>query len=263
MEKILRENKDGKVQLTIADERWYLDTRSEKPRWVPSCTWIASYYPKGKAFYQWLASKGWDEAEEIKLNSGEKGTRVHSACDILMDGEEVAMNSVLPDRDGVAKELTIDEYTAILSFKKFCDDYKPVFIAHDLIVFNDEEGYAGTLDLVCKIEDEYWIIDLKTSKSIYPSHIIQVASYHHAYKGVELLEQHKGKEIKVVKPVTKLGILQLGYTRNKNGFKLTEVEDKYDLFLAAKKIWADENEGVKPKVIEFPETIKLETKVEE
>ena len=265
MEKQIRENIDGKIQITVVDERWYIDTRSDAPKFVPSSSWISSYYPKGVQFYKFLASKGWDEAEQIKLDAGERGTRVHRGIDMLLEGETIAMDMKLPDQNGVAKELTFEEYDAILSFKKFVDDYKPETIAHDLIVWNDKDGYAGTLDYVCKIEEDYWLIDFKTSQAIYPSHEIQIASYAHAYPGVELQEQHGKSIIKVVKPITKLAVLQVGYNKNKNRYKLTEIEDKYPLFLAAKEIWAYENGGLQPKKLEYPESIKLNdtpTKIE-
>ena len=56
------------VQITVEDERWYSKPNPEKEEeliYVPSVTWIASYYPKGERFYKWLASKGWDEAEAL------------------------------------------------------------------------------------------------------------------------------------------------------------------------------------------------------
>ena len=45
----------------------------------------------------------------------------------------------------------------------------------------------------------------------------------------------------------KLAILQVGYARNKAGYKWTEIEDKFPLFLAARQIWSSETEGQEPK----------------
>ena len=56
-----------------------------------------------------------------------------------------------------------------------------------------------------------------------------------------------------------LGILQVGYRRNKAGWKLTEVEDQFPLFLAAKQIWAKECEGVEPFKKDYPLSITLGT----
>jgi hypothetical protein len=35
----------------------------------------------------------------------------------------------------------------------------------------------------------------------------------------------------------------VGYKRNKNGYKITEIMPQFDVFLAAKRIWQKETEG--------------------
>jgi hypothetical protein len=50
----------------------------------------------------------------------------------------------------------------------------------------------------------------------------------------------------------KLAILQIGYRRNKAGYKWNEVEDQFPLFLAARQIWAKECEGQQPKRRDHP-----------
>ena len=54
-----------------------------------------------------------------------------------------------------------------------------------------------------------------------------------------------------------LGILQVGYRRNKAGWKLTPVEDQFPLFLAAKQIWQKECEGVAPLRRDYPLSVSL------
>ena len=40
---------------------------------------------------------------------------------------------------------------------------------------------------------------------------------------------------------------------------MNEVEDRFELFLAAQKIWAHETEGVAPKQKDYPRELKLDT----
>jgi hypothetical protein len=54
-----------------------------------------------------------------------------------------------------------------------------------------------------------------------------------------------------------LAILQIGYKRNKNGYKFTLIEDKFDLFLAARQIWNNEVKDKQPHAKDFPISIKL------
>lgn len=234
---IRKKKPDGIVQITTSDERWYEIDK----KFVPSVTWIADSYPKGVAFYKWLANHGWDEAESIKREAGEKGSRVHAAIEDLLKGQTIKMDAKYPDNEGDMAELSVDEYGAIMSFVDWYHSLKNVKVIEiEKTVFNKKEGYAGTLDMVLTIDGEKWIVDIKTSAYIWPSHEIQISAY-----------KHCGYED------AKLAILQVGYKRNKAGFKFTELEDKFDLFLHAKAIWANENSRVYPKQKDYPVELKL------
>jgi len=236
----IKKTKDNNIiQITTLDERWYHILDVDK--FVPSSTWICDYYPKGIAFYKWLAEHGWDEAEAIKNAAAEKGSKVHRAIEALLKGAEIHLNDVFPDSNGEQGELTVEEWEAIISFYDWWKEAKPRLITFEQVVYNEEQNYAGTLDLICEIEGEIWIVDFKTSQYIWPSHELQVSSYFHA------------DEIKA----QKMAILQIGYRKNKRGFKFTEVEDKFPLFLAAKQIWASENDGKQPKQKDYPQSLTL------
>ena len=109
---------------------------------------------------------------------------------------------------------------------------------------NAEQGYAGTVDLKCRIKsDSYenvWIIDFKTSANIWTEYELQVSAYRHADAECQ-----------------RTGILQVGYKRNKAHYKFTEVEDKFDLFLTAQKIWKNENDNVTPSQKDYPLSLQL------
>ena len=82
--KIIQLDNEKKVwRITTTDERWYAIENQNKEtglpefNFLPSVTWISSFYPKGIAFYKWLANKGWDESEALKIAAGDKGSKVH------------------------------------------------------------------------------------------------------------------------------------------------------------------------------------------
>ncbi len=236
--------KDGKevAQITTMDERWYLESVKDKEVYYPSSSWISSYYPKGIAYYKWLANKGWDEAEELKSLAGERGSKIHQAIDLLIKGQELKIDDKFENYDkGTQEELTPDEWEAVMSFVEWNKVAKPEYLANEYTVINRKDNYAGTVDIKAKIRDKLYIIDIKTSQYIWPSHKIQTSSYKHA---------DGDKDIN-------LAILQVGYRLNKNKYKFTDIEDKYDLFLSARKIWEEENKDVAPKQREFPTTLKL------
>jgi ATP-dependent exoDNAse (exonuclease V) beta subunit len=241
----------GIVRVTTPTERWYVrdkvnpETGLPQYEFVPSVTWICEHYPKGVAFYKWLASKGWDEAEAIKTAAGDRGSRVHYAIRDLIEGKSVAIDAKYKTAgDEKETELSLEEYDCVMSFAAWHKENKPEFLGCEFVVYG--EGYAGTVDLLCKIGGVTYLVDFKTSQYIWPSHELQVSAYKRAYD--------PAGEIKDMK----LAILQVGYRLNKKRFKFTEVEDQYNEFLAAKTIWAKEQKGVEPHQKDYPLRVKLD-----
>jgi len=166
MRKEIRQvSKDGKiVQVTVADtERWYLEEDEKEISSYPSVTWISSYYPKGKYLDEWIDKVGGlAEAEKIKKAAGIRGHKVHQLITILLNGKTVAMDDTVPNPDtGEEEEITLEEYEYLLSFAKWFEEVKPEVLANEIVTINREVGYAGTIDLICKINDEEWMIDFK------------------------------------------------------------------------------------------------------
>ena len=267
MRKEIREAdaKRGIIQVTIADERWYLkqkiNDKTGIPEYegVPSVTWITQSYPKGIAYFKWLADKGWDEAEAIKSAAGDKGSKVHLAIEAILRGEEVRIDSKFPSKQtGMEEELNLEECDAILSFKKWLDRANPKVLVSEKVLFSDIFGYAGTVDFICQIGEEYWIVDFKTSQYIWPSHELQLSAYKLALEENQDLNLPPDFKVENVK----LAVLQLGYRRNKDQYKFTEVEDQFELFIAAKKIWQKEHGGENITKKDYP-IILSPAKIEE
>lgn len=246
-------SEDGKiVQITTWDERWYVETEKNDDGRImrmltyPSVTWISSHYPKSVALIQWIAKQGLDESEAIKSAAGDRGHRVHQAITRLLQGETIGIDSSLDNASGGQHVIKLEEYEALMSFVHWYTTVKPKIILNEQVVFNYEYEYAGTVDLVCEINGVKWLIDFKTSQSIWPSYEVQVAAYKHTLAMEQL-------------GVEKIGILQIGYKRNKNGYKFTALEDQFRLFLATKAIWAKEVGMVKVYQKDFPTALVLPT----
>ena len=197
-----------------------------------------------------MAEKGWDESQAIKSAAGDKGSKVHNAIEDLLSGKELKMeDKYLNPSTREPEELTVEEWEAIMSFQSWWETTKPELISKEFVVFSDKNNYAGTVDLLCKIDGRVWLIDFKTGQSIWPEYELQVSAYKHA------IEESRKDEF-----VEEIGILQIGYRRNKNMYKLTQIEDKFDLFLSAQSIWANECKDIEPKQKDFPLTLKLSLK---
>jgi hypothetical protein len=252
----------GIVRITTLDERWYAKegknpvTGLPEYQFFPSSTWIAGHYPKGVEFYKWLASKGWDESQAIKESAGRRGTMVHQATEILEEAGELPISTVFQGSDGEDLHLDGDALDGILSFKRWHDETRPRLVANEMTVFG--EDYAGTLDRIYEINGRLWIVDLKTSQNLWEEMTLQVSSYSEAKYDLDTLGVTKEQW-----DARGLAILQLGYKKNRAGFKFTEIPNKYPLFRMAKAIWENENPTAKPKQRDYPLTITLEARKQE
>lgn len=256
----------GIIQVTIADERWYLKSKLNDltgiPEYegVPSVTWITQSYPKGIAYFKWLADKGWDESESIKTAAGEKGSKVHLAIEAVLRGEEVRIDSKFLNKNtGQLEEVTLEESDCILSFVSWKNMMEQQYvidtISSERTIFSTKYGYAGTIDWIVRLTGietkvvTYWIVDFKTSQQVWPSHELQLAAYKHSMVEMENVPD----ELKNVPPnELNLAVLQVGYRRSKQGYKWNVVDDKFHLFLAARTIWENDHGGEQPNKKDYP-----------
>lgn len=256
MKKIIKDvdKERGIIQITTADERWYVKdvinpvTKLPEFKYVPSVTWIAGHYPKGVAYYKWLGEHGWDESQALMHEAGDRGSKIHEAISAILRGEEVRIDSKFVNNStGELEELTVEECDAILSFVNWKKENNPESIAWDITVYSDKYDYAGSIDYICKIDGKTWIVDFKSSQNIFPAYELQLSAYKKPIEGAEF-------DVPGLMDVDgiNLAILQVGYKRNKNQYKFTEIEDKFPLFLAARQIWSNETEGQKPLQRDYP-----------
>jgi len=287
MQKIFKEvdEKRGIVQCTIADERFYFqsstDSKTGNPtmKAVPSVTWIAGHYPKGIGYYKWLGEHGWDEAESLKREAGDKGDKVHQAISAILEGQEVRIDSKFVNKSiGQPEELTFEECECIKSFVDWRNDASEAYdieaIAWDEVVFSDRYNYAGSIDWIVRLTPKAegknplklsgpttFVVDFKTSQDVWRSHEMQVSAYRMAIENGENPIIYKGKQLDV--SGLRTAILQVGYRRNKNRYKWTEIEDAFDLFLNAQAIWKRECGGQEPRKVDLPIVLSPAVTVEE
>lgn len=127
-----------------------------------------------------------------------RGTEVHGIAEQLVQGHEVDVPEELRGH--------------VESYVRFLDEVEPQPILVEAVVGSRQWRYAGTLDLVARIDgsrqpkwpamfrrDAVWILDVKTTRSgIFPDVALQIAMYRHA----ETYVDRDGGE----KPMSELGI---------------------------------------------------------
>ena len=97
------------------------------------------------------------------VKAGERGTYIHNIAPKVIRGE--SYNQVVAN-EGYENGL-----------KKFVEDFKPSIVFNERPLVSFEYAVGGTCDLGIKVGAEYWIVDLKTSKSIWLSAKIQLSFY--------------------------------------------------------------------------------------
>lgn len=253
---ILKENKKNRLefkpqlkQINFLDSRVY---KRDEGVYYPSVTTILQYMPKNKFFDNWLKDVG-HNADLILAKAGKEGTQVHEAAEALIKGEEVSWM----DDYGNAKYSQI-VWEMILKFYDFWSTYKPELIFTEEFTYSDKYKYAGTADLLVKMDGETWLLDLKSSNSLHRAYDMQLAAY---AKAIE--------EIKGVK-VDRTGILWLkASTRsasNKSGVyqgrgwqikAVDEIDKNFDLFMTVYKLYRLDNPVTEPIYNSYPTVLKL------
>ena len=236
-------------QINFLDRRVY---KRGEGVYYPSVTTILQYMPKNKFFETWMKDVG-HNADLIMRKAGKEGTQVHEAAEKVVEGEEVSWM----DDYGNAKYSQL-VWEMILKFAEFWKEHKPELISSEQFVWSDEHKFAGTADIVCKMNGEVWLIDIKTSNSIHKSYDLQLASY---AKG---LEESRGIKIDRT-AVLWLKAHSRGPSKQKNviqgkGWKLLvvdEIEKNFELFKLIYKLYALENPNTEPIYNKYPTTIKV------
>ena len=238
---------EGDKQVNVLDSRFY----RREGNYYPSVTSVLNYFPKNQFFHSWLKDVG-HNSDIIASKAAGEGTQVHNAVDDFLNGKEITWI----DEFGNAK-YNLDVWRMILRFADFWNTHKPELIATEYHLFSDEHKYAGTADLVVRMFENIWLLDLKTSNSLHTSYDLQLAAYAQAWN-----ETHDEK-------VTHTGILWVkANTRGEGkgdkiqgkGWELkivNDIEKNFTMFKNIYEIYSLENPNFKPVTETLPTSVKI------
>ena len=119
------------------------------------------------------------------------------------------------------------------------------FKLSEAIVVNDTMSYAGQVDVLAFINGERWLIDLKTSKSVYDEYSLQLA----AYRNCEKIQKPDGTTIKMPR-IDRCGVLHV-----RDGkcvlYELEAGEKEWAAFQACHRLYWWKRGVSKPKAVEL------------
>ena len=129
------------------------------------------------------------------------GTLAHYMVECDLKDEEPDLSAYSPEEINLAENCLIKYWGW-----KEKNKPKPILIEAQLV--SNKWRFGGTIDLYCEIDNELWLVDLKTGKAIYPEMITQLSAY-------TMLLKENGY------PTKKVQILRIGRSEDE-GFEVNE-----------------------------------------
>ena len=228
--------------------------------WYPRVTSICGIISK-PGLENWIASHGSVYAmKKRRKEITEWGNAVHEKVEKILLGKMPIIDDQIEP--------------SINAFLRWLKKHKVDIDGVEQRVVSKKHSYSGTLDLVGKIDNDFGIIDIKTSKKIWDAHFLQTAAYFQAYNersikkakthwvlridqlqtcslcGAEMRKKGKKPEISGGKKKCEHqwndvnGICEIKKVKNHEYFS--------DAFMTAKKLWEFSNREWLVKVKNYP-----------
>lgn len=158
-------------------------------------------------------------ADKLRDTAGDMGTRVHEAVEAIVRRQPF--------------EITDDIGPSVEGFRKWANDRKPKVMAAEFMVISEKHRYGATGDLACILDEDLWLIDVKTSTGVYETTALQLAAIRWA--------DHSGKpedaKPYAVPQATRFGVLHV----RPDGTQLVPfgvTEEDFGAFLACRTLYA-------------------------
>lgn len=186
-------------------------------------TATAPVLPTRAAYLATLTARlGRERAHQKALTkAGDIGSQIHKLCEYTMRTAIGAAPGPQPVVCGAAHiaHRAFEEWARSVSLK-------PVLI--ERTVYSETHGYAGTMDLLARVDGVLTLIDFKSGRSVYPESFLQAAAYSVALEEMGYLE-----------PLQSI-VVRLPKTELDPAFEVVPVPPRaalFPVFLAAKALW--------------------------
>lgn len=169
-----------------------------------------------------LARLGPTKAHQRQLAiAGDIGTEAHQAIEWIM---RTAIGAVA----GPEPRISAPALVAVQAFQIWAESVRLKPILVERVVYSKTQRYAGTLDLLARVDGVLTQVDFKTGKAVYAESHLQAAAYSAALVEMGYLE-----------PVAAL-VVRLPKVATDPGFEVVAVPARAELlpvFLATRTLW--------------------------
>jgi hypothetical protein len=115
-------------------------------------------------WWAWDQGRQGKDFRETKDEAADLGTRVHALIEMEMRGQRPT-------------EIPADCESSLLAFYEWREAFKLQTSGSEVSLVSEKYRYGGTIDYPVLLNGRRCILDLKTSKGVYPDHRIQLAAY--------------------------------------------------------------------------------------
>ena len=149
----------------------------------------------------------------IKTKAGEFGTKAHKFIELLLQKK-------------VDADVQTNMKWIYKNFNDWQNEYNFKSLEEEKYLYSSKYGYAGTADSIGLVNETLFMLDWKTSKSLYIENLLQVSAYANAYT------EMTGDKI------SNAGVLRLNKYKSGYEFKIIDDLNKYFItFRAALWLW--------------------------
>jgi hypothetical protein len=153
-------------------DRFYARVNDVDVKWYPSVTRIIkATSPTPQGLIAWYAKHGVEGANQLRDEAAERGTQMHILFERYMAGQTIEMTG-----------LSEFHSKALMSFDEFFRKDVAEVYAVEMLLYSDRHEFAGTCDLVCKLNNgKIAIVDFKSGSSVYDDYAVQLEMYRLAW----------------------------------------------------------------------------------
>lgn len=191
--------------------------------WVPSVTTVLNVIAKDNLM-EWSNHLGFQgiRYREHLDSLARAGTLTHAHIQAELTG------TAAPDETSYSDRERRDAFSAMFHWRAWRKQYTFGRVLVEKPLVSEIHRYAGTLDAIIELDGQPVLLDWKTSKQVYLSHLMQVAAYQH------LVRENWGRNLSVavvVCPRVGGGYKEVRLEPNE------ELEELFDAFLQAKRLY--------------------------
>ena len=188
----------AKIEKQVAkNSKIHTRYRTSDNKIVPGVTTVLGVINK-PALMRWawdLGTKGIDYKQYVD-ETAKIGTLAHEMIQVHLGGDAVDFGAYSKDQISTAENSLLSYYEWERRLGR-----KIETIHIELPLVSEEYKVGGTIDWYGKIGNDYWLIDIKTAKGLFPEHTMQVSAYYkmlieNGYKvdGVRLLRVGRSED---------------------------------------------------------------------